>query len=108
MFHQLVLYGIHVHAFELFNFFLVTPHVEIVTSALPELPRHEFAVDECELDLRLRRAPLPRAQAPRDSLLEHLHHRRGRSFRRFAEQPVCAERIASDVNVVRHHDVSDE
>ena len=41
------------HVFEFFDFLLVTPHIEVVKSAPPELPQRESPVAERQLELRL-------------------------------------------------------
>ena len=88
--HQSTLHRIHMHVFELLHLLLVTPHIEIVKSPLPELrPR----ILSSKLKLELANNCFP-PHLPRHSLLQHLQHRRRRPFRRLAHQ---------QMNVFRHH-----
>ncbi len=91
--HQSTLHRIHMHVFELLHLLLVTPHIEIVKSPLPEL-RQRILSSKLKLELPNNFLPPPPPHLPRHSLLQHLQHRRRRPFRRLAHQ---------QMNVFRHH-----
>ncbi len=98
--HQLSLHRIHVHVVQLLDKLLLTPHVEIVKTRLPELRQKivSLAKRQAEL-LPVRFLPSFSPEVPRDALFQDLHHSRRRNIWRLADQ---------EVHVLGHDDVTRE
>ena len=97
---EAALHRIAVHVAELFDLLFLTPHIEIVKPPLPELSRKIILAAKTETKLRSASSLTPLApKLPRYTLLQHLHHRRGRASGWLADQ---------QVDVLRHHHVANQ
>jgi hypothetical protein len=79
-----------VHVPQFLHLFLMTPHVEIMKSPLPELARQRFFRSERKQKLILRSASFLSTQPTRHSLLQNLHYCRRSSLHRLAQQKLSS------------------
>ncbi len=86
---QAAFHRVVVHVVQLLDSLFLTPHIEVVKPALPELRQRFLRAKEAKVQLSCGHALASVApQLPRDALLQDLQYRRGSSLRRLADQKV--------------------
>ncbi len=87
--HETAFHWIQVHVLQFLDYFLLTPHIEVVEPALPKLWYGMVGSRGAETDCRDGRSPARVAtQLPRDPLLQDLQYRRRRTCFRLTDEKV--------------------